>query len=506
MHFVQALDAVPEMRSVLTLFEGVATGAAERLRAHGPAGPGRLFLPAPRSRPWQRLGQPAQTRVVRRSPHRDDSWAAPPRTYHEILDAPPAIRNIAGLLAHTPCLAWFRCVRPPRATSAATQTTPRTPHRGGAFGNRARSPRWCCRPDVSWGRLGRPTRTGGHGPVRAPPLARWPRTAVAPRFAEPNWAAGGPSDTPVARRAPPPRKRGRLAPSSRITAATGARALSSRETFPPGCAAAPDFPPAGAGIAYRGEVAAKQTGRCQAHCARGCPRSRDVSSAYAGAAQRTWCQRDVRCNTLAIGDDDIAGGPRDAGRPRRPRQWRRWARHRGAARCPPPVSLDAMDARRGGRRDAARERRGRRGGTDPPRSGCRRQTAGAPRARLESARQAGRDRPRGMPSGGGRRDPAPPDRPVLCLEADGSSLYHPSKRCGRWPRENLHVTHGADQQPELRDPAAGTTDDSVARWPGHEAARDDRPVPGPPIDHASIARGIRRRRMSGRRHRPTDPG
>ncbi|MEE4297981.1 MAG: thiamine pyrophosphate-binding protein, partial [Pseudomonadales bacterium] len=29
MHLVQAIDAVPEMRPVLTLFEGVATGAAD---------------------------------------------------------------------------------------------------------------------------------------------------------------------------------------------------------------------------------------------------------------------------------------------------------------------------------------------------------------------------------------------------------------------------------------------------------------------------------------------
>ena len=29
MHFVAALDAVPEMRGVLALFEGVATGAAD---------------------------------------------------------------------------------------------------------------------------------------------------------------------------------------------------------------------------------------------------------------------------------------------------------------------------------------------------------------------------------------------------------------------------------------------------------------------------------------------
>ena len=29
MHFVHSLDSVPEMRGVLTLFEGVATGAAD---------------------------------------------------------------------------------------------------------------------------------------------------------------------------------------------------------------------------------------------------------------------------------------------------------------------------------------------------------------------------------------------------------------------------------------------------------------------------------------------
>ena len=58
MHFVAALDDVPEMRAVLTLFEGVATGAADGYArmARRPAatllhlGPG----------PGQRAGQPAQ--------------------------------------------------------------------------------------------------------------------------------------------------------------------------------------------------------------------------------------------------------------------------------------------------------------------------------------------------------------------------------------------------------------------------------------------------------------
>jgi hypothetical protein len=37
MHFVAALDRVPDMRGVLTLFEGVATGRRRRLRPHDPA-------------------------------------------------------------------------------------------------------------------------------------------------------------------------------------------------------------------------------------------------------------------------------------------------------------------------------------------------------------------------------------------------------------------------------------------------------------------------------------
>ena len=58
MHFVAALDAVPEMRGVLCLFEGVATGAADGYgRMPGPA---RRRPAAPRAGPGQRAGQPAQ--------------------------------------------------------------------------------------------------------------------------------------------------------------------------------------------------------------------------------------------------------------------------------------------------------------------------------------------------------------------------------------------------------------------------------------------------------------
>ncbi len=63
MHFVAALDDVPEMRGVLALFEGVATGAADGYariadQARGHAAP-------PRAGARQRPGQPAQRRARR---------------------------------------------------------------------------------------------------------------------------------------------------------------------------------------------------------------------------------------------------------------------------------------------------------------------------------------------------------------------------------------------------------------------------------------------------------
>ena len=58
MHFVAALDTVPEMRGVLGLFEGVATGAADGYaRMAGVAG---VHAAAPRAGARQRAGQPAQ--------------------------------------------------------------------------------------------------------------------------------------------------------------------------------------------------------------------------------------------------------------------------------------------------------------------------------------------------------------------------------------------------------------------------------------------------------------
>ena len=57
MHFVAALDAVPEMRGVLCLFEGVATGAADGFGRM--TGQPAADAAAPRAWPGERARQSA---------------------------------------------------------------------------------------------------------------------------------------------------------------------------------------------------------------------------------------------------------------------------------------------------------------------------------------------------------------------------------------------------------------------------------------------------------------
>ena len=65
MHFVAALDDAPQMRGVLCLFEGVATGAADgyaRVERHT-----RGDAASPRGRVWRTAGRIFTTRVARTS-------------------------------------------------------------------------------------------------------------------------------------------------------------------------------------------------------------------------------------------------------------------------------------------------------------------------------------------------------------------------------------------------------------------------------------------------------
>ena len=86
MHFVAALDSVPEMRGVLGLFEGVATGAADGY-ARMTGGPA-VHAAAPRAGPRQRAGQPAQ-----RPPCHDADGQHRRRPRH----VPRPVRRPAGL-------------------------------------------------------------------------------------------------------------------------------------------------------------------------------------------------------------------------------------------------------------------------------------------------------------------------------------------------------------------------------------------------------------------------
>ena len=114
MHFVAALDAVPEMRGVLCLFEGVATGAADGYGRM--AGPARRGAAAPGARAWA-TGWPTCTTRAGRA-RRSLAVVGDHATYHKRFDAPleSDIDALAG-----------RCRRWVAPLARAAPTWPRTP-------------------------------------------------------------------------------------------------------------------------------------------------------------------------------------------------------------------------------------------------------------------------------------------------------------------------------------------------------------------------------------------
>ena len=81
MHFVAALDTVPQMRGVLALFEGVATGAADGTPGDRQAG-GHTAAPGPGVRQRSRT---CTTRAGATS--RSSTWCGEHATYHKKYDA-----------------------------------------------------------------------------------------------------------------------------------------------------------------------------------------------------------------------------------------------------------------------------------------------------------------------------------------------------------------------------------------------------------------------------------
>ncbi len=153
MHFVAALDDVPEMRGVLCLFEGVATGAADGYaRVTGQPAATLLHLGPGLANGWANLHNARRAHVPLLNVVGDHA------TYHAIYDA-PLQSNIESLAE--PLEGWFRCSRQARdlAEDAAEALS-------ACAGPPAQVATLVVPADVGWGETA--------------PRDRWPR-AVAPR-------------------------------------------------------------------------------------------------------------------------------------------------------------------------------------------------------------------------------------------------------------------------------------------------------------------------------------
>lgn len=453
MHFVQALDAVPEMRGVLALFEGVATGAADGYaRMTGRPAAVLLHLGPGLGNGWANLhnARRARSPIV--------TIVGAHATYHERFDA-PLQSDIAGL-ART-ISGWFRSSAHPRDlgrdTADAVAAARRHPGQIAILVLPA---------DVSW--------TDGAQPERARPVA--PPQPVADDVVADvaDIVAKGPS-TLLLLGGAATQERG-IHAAGRVATATGARVLA--ETFPARLRR-------GAGLArvdrlaYRAEVAVRQLDGVE-HIVLAGARSPVSFFAYAGRPSDLvpdGCQ----VHTLATGDDDVAGalemladrvGPSALPVPMQA--------------APPEVPTGALDAMT----LAAAV-----GATLPEDAvvveealtsaiGLPAATAGA--LRHDWLAETGGSIGQGMPSALGAAIGAP-DRPVLCLQADGSSLYT-HQALWTMAREHVNVTtvlinnqSYAILRQELRRVGGDVTGPRAA------AMLD---LSGPSIDHAEIARGF----------------
>ena len=209
MHFVAALDDVPEMRAVLTLFEGVATGAADGYaRVAGRPAATLLHL-------GPGLGNGiANLHNARRARSPVVNVVGDHATYHKHLDPPleSDIVSLAGTVS-----GWVRGRRrgrPPWPPRRPRPWRPPTARRGAW-------PPWWCRPSlvvrVPAEALPRPSPSGAR--------RRWPGTSSSRRPPR-SVRAGRPPSSSAARLC----AGGAWRRPARVAAATGARLLG--ESFP----------------------------------------------------------------------------------------------------------------------------------------------------------------------------------------------------------------------------------------------------------------------------------
>jgi len=205
MHFVAALDDVPEMRAVLTLFEGVATAAADGYaRMAGRPAATLLHLGPGLANGVANLHNARRARTPLVNVVGDHA------TYHKRLDAPleSDLDSIAG-----PVSGWLR-----RSLATADVGADAADAVAAAYGPPGAVATLVLPADVSWGDGGR---------VAPPPRRR--RPAVVPEPAVSDAAAALGPDTVLFLGGPALTEEGVLA-AGRIATATGARLMC--ETFP----------------------------------------------------------------------------------------------------------------------------------------------------------------------------------------------------------------------------------------------------------------------------------
>ncbi len=311
MHFVAALDEVPEMRGVLGLFEGVVTGAADGYGRMADKPAATLLHLGSGSR--QRPGQPAQRPP---GPHADRQHRRGPR--HRPTSS--TTRRSTPTSRRWPATCRGGSARRPRPTRWRPTRPRRWPPRAVRPG---RSPRSSSRPT-----------SRGSRPASRPP--RWPATPAG------RCAAAAVDEAAAALRSGAPAA---LFVGGSVLREQGLVAASRVAGGHRGQAAGRDLPgPARAGRRPAGGRAPRLPGRVRRRCSStGWPTwcwstpSRRCRSSPTRARPATWCPRAARCTCWP---------PAPTTRWRRSRRWPTRSMRRSGA---PPWPRPSGPTRRPGR-------------------------------------------------------------------------------------------------------------------------------------------------------------
>jgi acetolactate synthase I/II/III large subunit len=451
MHFVAALDAVPQMRGVLTLFEGVATGAADGYAriADRPAAV-LLHLGPGLGNGLANLHNARRARVPMVLVVGDHA------TYHKKYDAPleSDIDALAGTVS-----GWVR-------RSGSTDDVAGDAAEAIAVSRAGAQIATLILPaDVSWSDGARPASPTVAQPTRADPLPA-PEVLEVLRSGEPTMILVGGDATRAAG----------LAAAARIAQATGARWLC--ETFPTRLERGAGVPAVDR-LAYFGEAAVAQLDGAKHLVLAGAKRpvsffaypGKPSDLVPAGCEVHVLAEHTGATDALVALADELAPGTTasaaPASRPQLPT---------GALTT--VAVADVIGALMPERSIVVDESNT----SSVPLAAA---TAGTPAH--DWLTLTGGAIGYGIPTAVGAAVAAP-DRPVLCLESDGSAMYTIS---GLWTqaRENLDVTtviynNGAYDilRIELQRVGAGST-------PGPKA-RDLLDLSRPTMDFVKIAEGL----------------